>query len=512
MPNLIFMIIDVSPPQFPDMNSLTGYTSPTLLPPSSISSYNSHLHASMEQLQSIDLNVTEKIMAVEDDFRPPNVTVKLPPAIASFMSRVRKSSTEPADSLDGAVSPPQLGQTKTQQKGGQAAKISRGNSTESRRAERAISPLATVPPLHIDSPRLVRMQMSPTTKVSPQSFDDLQSFEDSSPKNDDTLKRTNTTQRQWIDDDSQLDRTISESVQSPSLVTSHGKHPSTSYSDASVTITTSGSDAPVYDTPKAVRKQYDSSPLYDTPKATRKKYDTNVVHPETSTQEPNSQSSFTESNKLKGLMKYAQRNADPIQEQKKFAHTWDPHSFDEPETKQVGYTNSHMRRSTEPIVPMSTTTYRPVPSPNTPLTPLSQHTQSDVAPHTFTYPNPPAQNNELGKLSRPHQPLTSSSGGLNTRPETGQAVSYTQANPRSRNYRPQTQGGHVGGEVRRTQTFSSGQESEWSNRYQQEGPRQTISPISDDSLPNSPTYFITNNPNDDRDTPSPGTQVCSNNL
>lgn len=504
--------------QFSDTRSpdVPSPTSPTPFPFSSLSSYNSNIHASMEQLQSIDLNVNEKSNFNEvENFRPPSATGKLPPAIASFMSRVRRSSTEPGDNSDGALSPPP-GEIVEQKEQMHISKVPRTNSAENKRGERALSPLATEPPLCKDSPGLVRMQMSPTSKVSPQSLDDH------SPSNDDTLKRTNNTYTQWIDDDSYIDTTTPEAVQSPnseavqssSVITSSRAHPSTSCysSDASVTITTSGgSEAVIYDTPKVARKKHEEATVvYDTPKAARKKYESNVVHPEAAP-EPNTQSLFIDSNKSKGLLKNAQRNADPVKEQKKLSNTWDANYLDEPEIKQISYPNSHQRRSTEPTVQQGTTTYHRVPSPSTPLTPLSQHTQSDVAPHTFTYPSKPnipsAQTND-GQFPQAQKHFTSSSGGLNTRPETGQSISYNQANPRSRNYRPQSQGGHVGADVRRTQTFSAGHgESGRSYRYQQDGPRQTVSPISDDSLPNSPTYFITNNPNDDRDTPSPATQV-----
>jgi len=121
--------------------------------------------------------------------------------------------------------------------------------------------------------------------------------------------------------------------------------------------------------------------------------------------------------------------------------------------------------------------YRPAPSP---VTPMSQHTHSDLA--AFQYP-----------VEDP---------GYSKRPDTGQQVN--QANPRSSNYKPVSSYGQNGADIRRTHTFSNGRDSGWSQR--QEPPRATNSP-SDDSLPNSPTYFIHNNPNDDRDTPSPATQA-----
>ncbi len=436
-----------------------------------------------------------------NNFRPSSATATLPPVIASFLSRVRQSSTEPADSSDGAISPPLDETSERKASVNQASTLKQqSNSTEGRQNSRPLSPLVAVPPTY-DSPRLVRMQMSPTIKVSPHTFN-----EEESSKNN-TLKSTDITHRQWIDDDNHLE--TKKSIKTPSFVSSANAHPSTNgtastnyySSDASVTITTSSSDAVVYDTPKAAHKQYQTS----------------LVYPEVVTREPNKRSSFIENDKSTGLLKYAQRNADPLQEQKQFAHTWNTNYFDEPETKQVGYSSSQQRRSTEPTVFLGSTptAYRPPPSPSTPLTPMSQHTHSDLAPNTFTYPTrvnlPPSQNHEVIKSTRFQQPppFTSSgtTQGQNTRPETGQLKSYNQANPRSRNYRPPSQGGHVGGDVRRTQTFSTGRDSGWSNRYPHEEQRPTISPISDDSLPNSPTYFITNNPNDDRDTPSPATQV-----
>lgn len=429
-----------------------------------------------------------------DDFRPSRTTAKLPPAIASFMSRVRQSSTEPDNSSQSerpskfALTPEELKTTKTP----------KTSDVKGHSKDFSVSPLVSIQSSHHDSPGMVQVEMSPTSKVSPHSFGDQKPSQGSALKSNDILRRG------WIDDDNQTDKKVSEALMTPtpSFVSSSNPQVSTtdivssSYfsSDASITVTTSSSAVNTYDTPRAVKKQLKS----------------NIVYPEDTNRE---QSSYTVNQRSKGPLEYSQRNEEPSKQ--KFTQMWNAGHFDEPEIKQIDFPGVHQRRSTESTVTTGHTraSNRPPPSPNTPITPMSQHTHSDLAPHKFTYPTshmasngPPTHNSHWSQ-----QPSVSTSvavtQGYNTRPDTGQSISYNLANPRSRNYRPpSSQGGFAGGEIRRAQTFSSGHESGRSNGYSREE-RVVISPISDDSLPNSPTYFITNNPNDNRDTPSPATQV-----
>ena len=486
--------------------------------------------------QAIDLRVpvsdreTRDVSFAKNNFRPPNSTSsKLPPEIASFMSRVRNRSLDNADSShslsqsDGARSSPHLPQLQRDRQGSKKQQGDSDSETNNNSQQQGspvedtlpVSPLDSVSPTY-DSPRLVRMEMSKSALV-----------EKPTSRSTGTLKNQHVDrQTRWIDDDSPLgysDTRTSSSIEpsSPSYLSSANPHVVMSTAtSAAATITTA--------TPNSYSPD-DTSPAYDTPRAVHKQYlqgASSVVYPEQNVEtrkEPlNKASSFSGSEKPKGLERYHHRDAGRDQ-QIHLAQSWHASNL-------IGHGSrdhiegrlSLQRHPIEPAVShhlQNSSRVSPHNSnPSTPHTPLSQHTHSDLIGHTFSYPNPISAASVPTSVPSPlenttqsqHPPYSYSTGGRqppghDSRPESGQGL--MKVNPRSRNFKPQSHS-YGGTDVRRTQTFSSGRDSSWSNRRHNEQHlnRHPLSP-GEDSLPNSPTFFTQNNPNDDRDTPSPGTQV-----
>ena len=482
--------------------------------------------------QGIDLRVlasdreTREMSYAKNDFHPPSSTSKLPPEIASFMSRVRNKSLDNADSShslsqsDGARSSPHLPQLQRDRRGSkkqqgdsdiEAKNTSQQQGTPAEDTQ-PVSPLDSVSPTY-DSPRLVRMEMSKSALV-----------EQPTSRSTGTLKNQHADQ-QWIDDDSPLGYSLtrtSSSVEasSPSYVSSANPHLTLSTATCTSGATTISTETPNSYSPD------DSSPAYDTPRAVHKQYlqgTSSVVYPEqgleTRNEPLNKASSFSGSEKPKGLERYHNRDAGRDQ-QEHLAHSWHTSNLigqgsrdkvDLTEGRLSKTVLSHHLEKSSRMSPRNS-------NPSTPHTPLSPHTHSDLIGHTFTYPNPISAASAPTSVPSPqenttqsqHPPHSYSTGGRHphaheSKPESGQGL--MKANPRSRNFKTQSQS-HGGADVRRVQTFSSGRDSGWSNRRHNEKHlhRHPMSP-GEDSLPNSPTFFTQNNPNDERDTPSPGTQV-----
>ena len=456
--------------------------SPQHIGTSSLSSYDkgSSKQASADRLNRGNLD--KKDFDLMDGYRRSSGTANLPPAIASFMSRVRNKTPEYSDSQSDEIrSPTPYSEPKNSSESFERVETL---SPVSREGELPQSPTVVVVPPTYDSPRLVRMEMFSFGNQNARQGSEISS------KND-TLKHTSS---HWVDDDAKLPASSSSPVSSANAQTpTTGTGTSYYGSDTPGTVTTSSSSR--------------VENAYDTPRAIHKPLATSVVHPEQGTREPVKSPPFADSNRLQGIGKHPQRgNSYDSSTQQQLSPTY----FDEPEVRRVASSNSF--RHEPASITVTQVSQRPLASPTTPLTPLSQHTHSDIAPNTFLYPPfptasaPPVTTQSHEAVNSAHSQFTRAqvSQGYAVRPEAGQGYQLNQANPRSRQYKPQPQG-YVGGDVRRTQTFSSGRESGWSNRYHQDE-RRVTSP-SDDSLPNSPTYFIHNNPNDERDTPSPATQV-----
>ena len=398
-------------------------------------------------------------------------TSRLPPEIASFMTRVRPNA-QPVD-----THLPNSDRSKfNAQRELLVEAVDEVRRPHSAETPGTRSPRVSVSPMY-DSPRVNRIEVSeaivrhqPSPDVERVTVPDTASVKGQSSEASELQKQVKT----------ESTRTVSPPVTLPSVA------------ERNV-----GSNYATYDTPRSVINEMERQAA------------NSVANGRTLSAQPKKAASFSETSSTASKYSYQRYRQEASQKKQHQQTSGFPNKslslprVQQPPTNEISQFGSR-RGDVGPRSPNQSS------APSTPIT------HSDLVAPTYTYPQPQgvgmgrsgSLDNTSNALHLSQFPPTNS--GI---PPPAQTRAYIhQANPRSQNYKPQRQQ-YYAQDVRRTQTFTSGQVSSRPAQASQFHERSPTSPVhnadGEDSLPNSPTYFSQYPPNQDRGTPSPNTQATN---